>query len=58
MYRNGPAEHPDVLVPTADAGADFLKLGVGEALGLDLDYFVLVNSTGSVAWSTPSAASP
>ena len=46
MYRNGPAEHPDVLGPTADAGADFLKLGVGEALGLDLDYFVLVNLDG------------
>ena len=46
VYRNGPAEHPDVLGPTADPGADFLKLGVGEALGLDLDYFVLVNLDG------------
>ena len=46
VYRNGPAEHPDVLGPTDDPGADFLKLGVGEALGLDLDYFVLVNLDG------------
>jgi polyisoprenyl-teichoic acid--peptidoglycan teichoic acid transferase len=46
VYRNGPAQHPDVLGPTADPGADFLKLGVGEALGLHLDYFVLVNLDG------------
>ncbi len=46
VYRTGPAEHPDVLGPTADPGADFLKLGVGEALGLDIDYFVLVNLDG------------
>jgi LCP family protein required for cell wall assembly len=46
VYRNGPAEHPDILGRTADPGADFLKLGVGEALGLDLDYFVLVNLDG------------
>ena len=46
VYRNGPAAHPDVLGPTADPGADFLKLGVGEALGLDIDYHVLVNLEG------------
>jgi LCP family protein required for cell wall assembly len=46
VYRNGPAEHPDILGPTSDPGADFLKLGVGEALGLQLDYFVLVNLDG------------
>jgi polyisoprenyl-teichoic acid--peptidoglycan teichoic acid transferase len=46
VYRNGPAMYPDILGPTADAGADFLKLGVGEALGLDIDYFVLVNLEG------------
>ncbi|MGR7024449.1 LCP family protein [Geodermatophilus sp. URMC 62] len=46
VYRNGPAAHPDVLGPTDDPGADFLKLGVGEALGLDIDYFVLVNLDG------------
>jgi LCP family protein required for cell wall assembly len=46
VYRNGPADHPDVLGPTDDPGADFLKLGVGEALGLHLDYYVLINLDG------------
>ncbi len=46
VYRNGPAQHPDILGPTDDPGADFLKLGVGEALGLPIDYFVLVNLDG------------
>jgi LCP family protein required for cell wall assembly len=46
VYRNGPAQHPDILGPTDDPGADFLKLGVGEALGLSIDYFVLVNLEG------------
>ena len=46
VYRNGPADHPGVLGPTDDPGADFLKLGVGEALGLTIDYFVLVNLDG------------
>lgn len=46
VYRTVPAEHPDILGPTDDLGADALKLGVGEALGLDVDYFVLVNLDG------------
>ena len=46
VYRNGPAAHPDILGPTDDPGADFLKLGVGEALGLRIDYYVLVNLEG------------
>jgi LCP family protein required for cell wall assembly len=46
VYRNGPAAHPDILGPTDDPGADFLKLGVGEALGLSIDYYVLVNLDG------------
>jgi LCP family protein required for cell wall assembly len=46
VYRNGPAQHPDILGPTDDPGADFLKLGVGEALGLSIDYYVLVNLEG------------
>ncbi|MGY2127943.1 LCP family protein [Blastococcus sp. SYSU DS0617] len=46
VYRNGPAMYPDALGPTDNAGADFLKLGVGEALGLDLDYYVLINLEG------------
>jgi polyisoprenyl-teichoic acid--peptidoglycan teichoic acid transferase len=46
VYRNGPAEHPDILGPTDNPGADFLKLGVGEALGLTIDYYALVNLDG------------
>ena len=46
VYRNGPAQYPDVLGATDNPGADFLKLGVGEALGLELDYYVLVNLDG------------
>jgi polyisoprenyl-teichoic acid--peptidoglycan teichoic acid transferase len=46
VYRNGPAAHPGILGPTDDPGADFLKLGVGEALGLDIDYYLLVNMDG------------
>jgi LCP family protein required for cell wall assembly len=46
VYRNGPIEHPGILGPTDNPGADFLKLGVGEALGLKIDYFVLVNLDG------------
>ncbi|HEV7186859.1 MAG TPA: LCP family protein [Blastococcus sp.] len=46
VYRNGPALHPDALGPSDNPGADWLKLGVGQALGLRLDYYVLVNLDG------------
>jgi LCP family protein required for cell wall assembly len=46
VYRNGPAAHPHILGPTDNPGADFLKLGVGAALGLEIDYYVLVNLDG------------
>ena len=46
VYRNGPAAHPNILGPTDNPGADFLKLGVGEATGLHIDYYVLVNLAG------------
>ena len=46
VYRNGPAAHPGILGPTDNPGADFLKLGVGEATGLHIDYYVLVNLAG------------
>ena len=47
VYRNGPAWYPDALGRDSDdPGADFLKLGVGEALGLEIDYYVLVNLEG------------
>jgi len=46
VYRNGPRDHPNILGPTDNPGADFLKLGVGEALGLTIDYYVLVQMDG------------
>ena len=36
----------DVLGPTDNLGADALKLSVGEALGLRVDYYVLINLQG------------
>lgn len=46
VYRNGPQAHPDLIGPSDDLGADFLKLGVGAAIGLTIDYYVLVNLDG------------
>jgi LCP family protein required for cell wall assembly len=47
MYRNVPLSVPkDVLGPTDNLGADALKLSVGEALGLQVDYYVLINLQG------------
>jgi polyisoprenyl-teichoic acid--peptidoglycan teichoic acid transferase len=47
IYDNGPELNPDALGKASDnPGADWLKLGVGEALGLHLDYYVLVNLDG------------
>jgi LCP family protein required for cell wall assembly len=47
MYDNVPAAVPkDVLGPTDDLGADALKLSVGAALGLPVDYYVLINLQG------------
>ncbi len=47
VYRNGPEQYPDALGAASDnPGADWLKLGVGEALGLTIDYYMLVNLDG------------
>jgi LCP family protein required for cell wall assembly len=46
VYRNGPALHPGIIGPSDNPGADWLKLGVGKALGLHIDYYVLVNMEG------------
>ena len=47
MYRNVPRAVPkDVLGPTDNLGADVLKLSVGEATGLKVDYYVLINLEG------------
>lgn len=46
VYRNVPAQHPGILGKTANEGADALKLGLGQSLGLPIDYYVLVSLTG------------
>jgi LCP family protein required for cell wall assembly len=47
MYMNVPERVPkDVLGETDNLGADALKLSVGEALGLKVDYYVLINLQG------------
>jgi polyisoprenyl-teichoic acid--peptidoglycan teichoic acid transferase len=46
LYRNGPILHPGILGPTDHPGADMLKLGIGQATGLTIDYFVLINLDG------------
>ena len=46
VYDNGPALHPGIVGQSDDPGADWLKLGVGTALGLHVDYYALVNMDG------------
>lgn len=46
VYRNVPAQHPGLLGKTDNEGADALKLGLGQSLGLPIDYYVLVSLTG------------
>ena len=47
MYMNVPNTVPeDVLGETDNLGADALKLSVGEALGLKIDYYLLINLQG------------
>jgi polyisoprenyl-teichoic acid--peptidoglycan teichoic acid transferase len=47
MYRDLPLQVPkDVLGETDDLGADALKLSVGAALGVKVDYYVLINLQG------------
>jgi LCP family protein required for cell wall assembly len=46
MYRNIPRLHPGVLGPSDNEGADILKVSVGEALGLQIHYYVQINLAG------------
>lgn len=47
MYRNVPARVPNnVLGKTKDFGASVMMQSVGEALGLDIKYYVFVNMDG------------
>ncbi|WP_162606369.1 LCP family protein [Jiangella asiatica] len=46
MYRFVPHEFPEFFEGIADPGAETMKLVVGEALGLDISYYVMVNLRG------------
>lgn len=46
VYRNIPALHPGVLGRTDNEGADAVKLAVSGALGIPVDYYMLVNLGG------------
>ncbi|MGO4956845.1 LCP family protein [Luteococcus sp. Sow4_B9] len=46
IYGNVPALHPELFTATDYPGADALKVGVGAALGLDIDYFAMINIDG------------
>jgi polyisoprenyl-teichoic acid--peptidoglycan teichoic acid transferase len=46
IYRNVPAAHPGVLGDSDNEGADAVKEGVSGALGIPVDYYLLVNLNG------------
>jgi LCP family protein required for cell wall assembly len=46
VYRDVPALHPGILGRSDNEGADAVKLAVSGALGLRVDYYVLVNLGG------------
>lgn len=46
VYRNVPALHPGILGKSDNEGADAVKLAVSGALGVPVDYYLLVNLAG------------
>lgn len=46
IWNNVPRAHPELFKDTDYPGADAVKLGIGAATGLQLDYFVVVNIDG------------
>ncbi len=46
VYRNVPDAHPEVFEGVGDEGADANKWAVEGALGIDIDYFMLVDLDG------------
>ncbi len=48
VYRMVPQEHPGLLGATDNEGADALKMAVSQILGLQVDYYVLINLNGFV----------
>jgi LCP family protein required for cell wall assembly len=48
IYRLVPEEHPGLFGPTDNEGADALKMSISEMLGLDVNYYVLINLQGFI----------
>jgi polyisoprenyl-teichoic acid--peptidoglycan teichoic acid transferase len=46
VYRDVPLMHPGILGRSDNEGADAIKLAVSGALGIRVDYYVLVNLAG------------
>jgi LCP family protein required for cell wall assembly len=46
VYRNAPAANPEIFAGMPDPGAEATKLAVMGALGVDVDYYVMVNLAG------------
>jgi polyisoprenyl-teichoic acid--peptidoglycan teichoic acid transferase len=46
VYRDVPLMHPGILGRSDNEGADAIKLAVAGALGIRVDYYVLVNLSG------------
>ena len=48
VYREVPLQHPGLLGPTDNEGADALKMSISQILGLNVNYYVLINLQGFV----------
>ncbi len=46
IYKKVPEQYPGIVGPSDNEGADILKLTVGEATGLKMDYYVQINLAG------------
>lgn len=48
MYNNIPEVAPDAIPPARNPGAEVVKIAVGEALGLEVDYYAMVDMDGFI----------
>lgn len=46
VYRLVPEQHPGILGPSDNEGADALKMSISQILGIDVNYYVLINLNG------------
>ncbi|MEA5155479.1 LCP family protein [Raineyella sp.] len=46
LYEFVPEQHPELFPDTVHAGGDAMKASVGEALGLNIDYYAVVDLAG------------